>query len=119
MNSVNFILCAFIFVTTAISTAFLEKRLIPILQSKAKQPIYEGGPSWHATKAGTPTMGGVAFVISIAVTLCSIGLCFVISRQNPRIAITIFISAFYAIGNALVGFFDDLTKLKRKKNNRY
>lgn len=116
MNNVNLILCVFIFVTTAIATAFLEKRLIPILKAKAKQPIYEGGPSWHASKAGTPTMGGVAFVASIAITLCSVGLCFIISGQNSKIAITIFVSAFFAIGNALVGFFDDLTKLKRKEN---
>ena len=116
MNNVNLILCVFIFITTAIATAFLEKRLIPILKAKAKQPIYEGGPSWHASKAGTPTMGGVAFVASIAITLCSVGLCFIISGQNSKIAITIFVSAFFAIGNALVGFFDDLTKLKRKEN---
>lgn len=116
MNSVNIILCAFIFAVTAIATSKLEKKLIPILKNNAKQPIYEGGPSWHASKSGTPTMGGIAFVVSISITVCLIGLCFIISGQSPKIATTIFISMFFAIGNALIGFIDDLTKLRKKEN---
>ena len=37
--------------------------LIPMLRRlKAGQEIREVGPNWHATKAGTPTMGGLTFI---------------------------------------------------------
>ena len=38
------------------------KLLIPVLRAlKAGQSIREIGPSWHNSKAGTPTMGGLVF----------------------------------------------------------
>ena len=61
----KYILCALSFLLSIGLTLIIESRLIPLLSSKAKQPIYEGGPSWHLKKNGTPTMGGVAFVVSI------------------------------------------------------
>ena len=57
----------FLFVVTA--TILFEKWLIPTLGFRASQPIYEEGPSWHLSKKGTPTMGGLAFVISISIAL--------------------------------------------------
>ena len=37
--------------------------LIPALRRlKAGQEIREVGPNWHASKAGTPTMGGLVFI---------------------------------------------------------
>ena len=41
----------------------LGKILIPALRAlKAGQAIREDGPTWHNSKAGTPTMGGLAFI---------------------------------------------------------
>ena len=116
MNSVNLLLCTFIFAATALCTIFLEKKFIPFLKQRAKQPIYEGGPSWHSSKSGTPTMGGIAFIISIALLLGILALCFIISEGQSKVSITLFISLFFALGNALVGLFDDLMKLRRKEN---
>jgi UDP-N-acetylmuramyl pentapeptide phosphotransferase/UDP-N-acetylglucosamine-1-phosphate transferase len=59
----------FIFAITITLTVVLEKMLIPRLTEYAKQPIYEDGPRWHISKKGTPTMGGLAFLISITVGL--------------------------------------------------
>lgn len=43
--------------------------LIPTLRAlKAGQSIREIGPSWHNSKAGTPTMGGIMFIA--AAILC-------------------------------------------------
>ena len=116
MSSVNIILCFFVFLVCLFSTVFLEKRLIPFLQSRAKQPIYEGGPSWHASKSGTPTMGGVAFVCSITIALFVVGICILSTTQHQKIAISLLISLIFAVGNALIGFCDDLTKILRNKN---
>ena len=42
---------------------FLGWLIIPLLRRlKAGQEIREVGPNWHATKAGTPTMGGLTFI---------------------------------------------------------
>ena len=39
------------------------KLLIPVLRAlKAGQSIREIGPSWHNSKAGTPTMGGLVLI---------------------------------------------------------
>ena len=53
---------------TLLLTAIILTILIPKLKARAKQPIYEEGPVWHKTKYGTPTMGGIGFVIAFALT---------------------------------------------------
>ena len=54
------------FLSTLVFTVILEGRLLPRLARIAKQPIYADGPRWHMKKSGTPTMGGLAFVLSSA-----------------------------------------------------
>ena len=45
-------------------TVILEKIIIPILKShKVGQRILEIGPRWHQNKSGTPTMGGICFIL--------------------------------------------------------
>ena len=52
--------CALSFLLTAVLLHFI----IPILRGKkVKQHILEIGPRWHASKEGTPTMGGIIFLI--------------------------------------------------------
>ena len=49
-------------------TAILGRVLIPVLHAlKAGQSIREIGPKWHNAKAGTPTMGGIIFIVPTAV----------------------------------------------------
>ncbi len=50
------------FLITAVSGKFL----IPYLRRlKYGQTILEIGPRWHKSKQGTPTMGGIMFIIGI------------------------------------------------------
>ena len=110
----------FIFYTAAllfsfITTSLITRLLIPKLKAHAKQPIYEGGPSWHSSKAGTPTMGGLAFLISIAFTLF-VSTMFLISIGEKNSGTSLLISLTFCVLNSLVGIIDDLTKLKRKEN---
>lgn len=104
----------FLFVATFAVTFLIEKRLIPMLSRSAEQPIYEGGPSWHIQKKGTPTMGGVAFLISVSV-FALIGYA-ILMRENADGAASLLLAVGFSVANALVGIFDDLTKLKRKEN---
>ncbi len=83
--------------------------IIPVLRAlKAGQSIREEGPTWHNTKAGTPMMGGIIFVI--AAILC---LLFSIPWMREH-------SVFYVLALGLcfglVGFLDDFFKLKFKRN---
>lgn len=97
-------------------TALIEKILIPYLRRRAKQPIYEGGPSWHMSKSGTPTMGGIAFLISSLITLAAISYYFIGVKRDLITGTAIIIPMLYAAANALVGIADDLTKLRKKEN---
>ena len=46
-------------------TALMGKVLIPVLHRlKFGQTIREIGPKWHMSKQGTPTMGGLAFILA-------------------------------------------------------
>ena len=115
MNDINTPLYLITLLFTLALTAFIIRPLIPYLKARAKQPIYSDGPSWHLSKAGTPTMGGLAFLISISVTLSFVSLYKYIAGDN-RGAISLIISTLYALLNGAVGIIDDLTKLKRKEN---
>ena len=68
MNS--YAICAVITaILSFLITAVLGKFLIPFLHKlKYGQTILEIGPSWHKNKQGTPTMGGIAFIIGITLS---------------------------------------------------
>ena len=75
-------------------------------KQKAKQTILHYVEE-HAKKQGTPTMGGIIFLIAIAIT-CSIFL-----RSNSHLALMSLVVTF---AYALLGFLDDFLKVKLKQN---
>lgn len=98
-------------VSFAIS-AVAGKLLIPILRRmKAGQSIKEDGPTWHMSKQGTPTMGGLMFILSIFVTILIIGWTD-IAQGNFR---AVFVFAF-ALVFGVIGYLDDYEKVKKKEN---
>lgn len=111
----NFPFYILIFLATFILTFIIEKALIPLLVKRAKQPIYSEGPKWHESKSGTPTMGGLAFLISISITLTSVAVSMYF-RGMVDVGNAILLSVGYAVLNSLIGLFDDLKKLKKKEN---
>ena len=95
-------------VTAAVAGAFL----IPALRRmKAGQSIREDGPVWHNSKKGTPTLGGITFIIGIAVAYLSVGMSEIKNGGFGNIFILIFPLVFGAIG-----FIDDYNKLRKKQN---
>ena len=115
MIHTNAPLYAVVFLFTFTATVIIGRVVIPFLKRHAEQPIYSDGPKWHMSKSGTPTMGGISFVISIliALLLCSL---YMNLSGNKNGAISIIICAIYAVLNASIGIIDDITKLKHKKN---
>ena len=104
-----------VFLIAVCATFAIEKRLIPVLSRKAQQPIYEGGPKWHSKKSGTPTMGGVAFLISVSIAMLICAIVLLLGKQ-AELVLSIAISQIYAALNACVGIIDDMKKLHRKQN---
>ena len=101
-----------ILITGAVACALsglLGFLLLPVLQAlKAGQSIREIGPTWHNYKAGTPMMGGLMFIFaSIIVLLCNL----------PFMTdYTVFYVLILALCFGVIGFLDDFTKLKYKRN---
>lgn len=106
---------AFIFALSLGVTVMAERIMIPMLRECAEQPIYTDGPKWHASKSGTPTMGGLAFIIA-TLTAVPIGAVWLSDAVSSKAALSVILTASYALLNSLVGIIDDLTKLKKKKN---
>ena len=111
----SYILFIIIAISSFVITAVLESRLIPMLKRKAAQPIYLEGPRWHQSKDGTPTMGGLAFLIAILITL-SVGALFLFIYGEDESALSLILCLLFALSNALIGLVDDMTKLRHKHN---
>lgn len=81
--------------------------LIPLLRRlKAGQTVREDGPATHLKKTGTPTMGGLLILVSVAVT------CLPFLGAFPRVAPVIFLMA----GFGSIGFLDDYIKVVLKRS---
>ncbi len=104
-----------VFFITLVLTVLIEKKFIPYLKIKAQQPIYDEGPTWHLSKSGTPTMGGIAFLTASLISL-SIAAVLLLIFESKDSFFALLLSLGFATGNAAIGLIDDLTKLKRKKN---
>lgn len=111
----NFPLYISSFIVTFVITGIAERYLIPFLKKVAGQPIYTEGPRWHISKSGTPTMGGLAFLIAITVVLLSaIGYLYFLGEAES--ALSLMLCVIFSLMNSAVGILDDLKKLMRKQN---
>jgi len=93
-------------------TAVFGKFLIPKLRSmKAGQSIREDGPVWHMAKQGTPTMGGLMFIVGIGIAVFTIGFPAIRGGRLGHLIVFLF-----ALTYAIIGFLDDYEKLRKKQN---
>lgn len=114
MMGIDIFLVCFIF--SLIATVIITAKLIPLLSSKKYgQKILEDGPKWHKPKEGTPTMGGIAFLIA-AVLSFSIFLLLFGNRIDTRELLVILNAITYASLNFLIGLIDDIAKVKKSEN---
>ena len=92
-----------------VCSAVFGRLLIPVLRAlKAGQSIREVGPTWHNNKAGTPMMGGLMFIFaSVLVLILS---AFAMEDHS------VFYVLILALCFGFIGFLDDFTKLKYKRN---
>ena len=96
-------------VVGCILSAAFGRLLIPVLRAlKAGQSIREVGPTWHNYKAGTPMMGGLMFIAAAIVVLLI---------NVPKMEdYSVFMVLLLALSFGFIGFLDDFTKMKYKRN---
>ena len=93
-------------------TAVAGKLLIPeLVKLKAGQSIKEIGPTWHMTKQGTPTMGGLMFIIGIGIAILILGWRGMLERNFTHLYVYVFALVF-----GVIGYIDDYQKVKHHHN---
>lgn len=93
-------------------TLLIGKFLIPELRKlKAGQEIRADGPTWHMSKAGTPTMGGIMFIIGTGVAVFIAGWEQMLSGDFVHLYVYLFALCF-----GLIGFVDDYRKVRQHQN---
>ena len=87
--------------------------LIPLLRKlKFKQSISSFTAFRHASKNGTPTIGGLIFIIPTLLTMLLLYL-----RGSLQITHSLLIIIFVFVSYALLGFVDDYLKIREKNND--
>ena len=100
------------FIVAFVVTFAAGRFLIPALRRlKAGQSIKENGPTWHMSKQGTPTMGGLMFIIGIGIAVLVIGWQDMMAGDYGHLMVYVFALVFGAIG-----FIDDFEKVKNHRN---
>ena len=106
-------------VIAAVITGLLGYFMVPFLHKiKFGQTILEVGPSWHKNKQGTPTMGGIMFIIgsSVAAVICIAFLWLNGGAETQLMFVKVMAGALMAVGFGIVGFLDDYISIKKHRN---
>ena len=123
----NIIIACAIAAVVAFAVSFaLGYVVIPFLHKlKFGQTLLEIGPKWHKNKQGTPTMGGILFIVG---TLVAFGVVVLIDKilggdiigtneiVEKSMNIKVWGGLVMALGFAFIGFLDDYIKVVKKRN---
>lgn len=123
----NIFISVAVIAVSFLSSAIIGRFLIPFLHKlKYGQTILDIGPNWHKNKEGTPTMGGIMFILGttlgviLAIILTAIfnkELLGVQGHSDNVIAFKKLLAGLImAIGFGFVGFIDDYIKVVKKRN---
>ena len=103
-------------VATFLLTLVVERKLILVLIShKVGQIILDIGPRWHKHKEGTPTMGGIGFILPVMLVMAGYFVYTAVAGVSPDF-IPLALTLAFAICNGAIGFVDDYSKLIKKQN---
>ena len=92
--------------------AIAGQLLIPLLHRlKAGQAIRTDGPTWHMSKQGTPTMGGIMFIIAIGAACLMAGWEQIQAGNYKHLYVFLFALVF-----GVIGMVDDFQKLRHHAN---
>jgi phospho-N-acetylmuramoyl-pentapeptide-transferase len=109
MNFMNIVLWPLV-ISFVIVIALMPFIIRYFRKKQLGQVTLEDGPSWHQEKSGTPTMGGVAFILSTILTAIIVAL--FDWYQNTQLWLLVGVLVLYG----LIGFVDDFVKLFMNRN---
>ena len=105
MRTVSLLIFGFLF-AFFVSLGLLAVVYRVLKKVKARQTIYEY-VDMHKSKSGTPTMGGISFVLG-----SSLSIMFLVNGYFLPVLVAVAVM----ILNASVGVYDDIIKIKKKQN---
>ena len=118
----NFIASLLALTVAFFSTVILGAAILPTLKKlKIGQITKEIGPTWHHSKNGTPTMGGLFLIAGVVFGI--VAACFALKSNENMLdfelldSVTLWSGLLCAIGFGLTGFIDDYIKVVHKNNN--
>ena len=106
-------------VLTCAVTALRGVWLIPELHKlKFGQTIREVGPKWHKNKQGTPTMGGIMFILGIALAMIAcLPVFYALGVEETFLMkVRVFAGLGMAVAFGAIGFMDDYIGIVKKRN---
>ena len=112
MSNSDTVFAISLFLVAFFLTVLMLPRLIKYLHVlKFGQAIREEGPQSHMHKKGTPTMGGISFIVSIVISLI---IAMILDGGNIQYYI-LFI--YTTISFSIIGYIDDMLIVVKKKND--
>ena len=112
MSNSNIVVAISLLVVSFLVTVLMLPRLIKYLHYlKFGQAIREEGPQSHMHKKGTPTMGGISFIVATVLVLI---IAMFIDSSNIKYYI-LFI--YTTISFSIIGYIDDMLIVVKKKND--
>ena len=110
----NFLSAVLTILSSFLITFLLMPSLIKYFRAKKEgQQIRKEGPTWHAKKAGTPTMGGLLFIFSAVVTILWV------AAWQGLITNTLWALLFVLVVYGLIGMWDDSIKIFHHQNEGF
>ena len=110
----NFLSAVLTILSSFLITFLLMPSLIKYFRAKKEgQQIRKEGPTWHAKKAGTPTMGGLLFIFSAVVTSLWV------AAWQGLITNTLWALLFILVVYGLIGMWDDSIKIFHHQNEGF
>lgn len=112
MSNSNIVVALSLLVTSFLVTILMLPRLIKYLHYlKFGQAIREEGPQSHMHKKGTPTMGGISFIVA---TVLALIIAMFIDSSNIKYY---FLFIYTTISFSIIGYIDDMLIVVKKKND--
>lgn len=112
MSNSNIVVALSLLVVSFLVTVLMLPRLIKYLHYlKFGQAIREEGPQSHMHKKGTPTMGGISFIVA---TVLALIIAMFIDSSNIKYY---FLFIYTTISFSIIGYIDDMLIVVKKKND--
>lgn len=112
MSNSNIVVAISLLVVSFLVTVLMLPKLIKYLHYlKFGQAIREEGPQSHMNKKGTPTMGGISFIVA---TVLALIIAMFIDSSNIKYY---FLFIYTTISFSIIGYIDDMLIVVKKKND--